>query len=697
MAQYNVHADISTQLFPYNFYELSSTTLVTKSLEQDASGTIKGEPQAYYMDNVLPLSRGYSSVGFTDKVPVVSEDAHIRGSFPIYGEGGKIALFEYNDTNAWVFDPSGGIWVELELPTAGLQDVTYGTVREVTYIHLGVGLYRYNFVTQELELVDIPSLPGVGGTLGVCSAGSQLVLWDNTSLYFSSVEDPLDFTPSIDTGAGTTKIQQLRGRIVACISLGKNFIIYSDVNAVSARWTDNLAFPYRFMAIANSAGINTIKHVAINSNTGLHIVWTRSGFQQVTIEEAQYIWPELSDGIIRGLLLRVNPIFNMPSLVRASNLDVSISFVSNRYIAISVKDLSPEAEDVFYDAYVYDTSLQRWGKLSVPHADFVEYVVPEVFDPYTYDDLEEDYSTYGEMTSLGLSYRALVPSNSREAVQTGSNLGIVLPNGEVKTISYWETADFRGTDGSEIDAAPCRLFLGKYKLVREEGITTQWLKLNRLFDAKLTWWGHLYNGDFASKKVLEFENPEQPGQWFGMESADSISLDITGQFKLTSLEICFANAGSINQKRITIEEDVTFTTEVFSEPDYDYATSWLYSPFAMDSVSPETAVEGGIRLQEQPEYMESISGYSNIVGNISLDSIIIELDPYTDNIENYFDIVGSVTLESIIVELEPIMDEVQNYSDIAGSISLQTVVISHDVSTENITTYSDIVGTATLE
>ena len=546
MAQSFINANLKQPQIPYNFFETGVPVLFQRSsFEQDQERA----PEVYYLDNVLPIAEGYSTLGFTEKVPDNPAIQGAKQSFVVHGKDGAIALFIITETQAWVFDPAGGVWTSLDLPAGTLERVTYGTVREVTYIHLGTGLFIYDFSEQKLVQAFTPSLPGIGNTLGVTSAGSQLVLWDQTRLFISSIQDPLDFFPDIATGANTSQIVQLRGEITACVSLGKNFIVYSNLNAVAARATDNLALPYRFTEIAGSAGVLKIEHITWNTNIGAHITWTQSGFQQVTVEQAQYIWPDLSDSIIRALLLRINPIFNIPEIKRVTRLDVNLSLVGNRYIAISVRDSLNEDTPYFYDSYVLDTFLQRWGKLSVPHIAFLEYVVPEIFNPFTYQELRNQFTIYGEMEAGvegTLSYRDLNP-NTQVVVPTGNNLGLVLPSGAVHAISFTETADFRGDSGESIGAAKGRIILGRYKLSRNSGLYTHWVKLNDLYSGELTWISHFYNGKIATIKRISHKNSEQAGQYFGAIAGDSVSLDIVGNFKLTDITIAVSPGGNINQ------------------------------------------------------------------------------------------------------------------------------------------------------
>lgn len=82
MAQSTFHVNLLTAQFPHNFSELGSTIVAYQSqLEQNKiqSTGLTGEGdeqswgvcQAYFMQNVLPTTRGFSSIAYTQVLPPI--------------------------------------------------------------------------------------------------------------------------------------------------------------------------------------------------------------------------------------------------------------------------------------------------------------------------------------------------------------------------------------------------------------------------------------------------------------------------------------------------------------------------------------------------------------------------------------------------------------------------------------------------
>lgn len=576
MSERTFHADLSSSEFPYNFRELSSTVVFNQGseIQRGVPGGLGGTeavknfgmPQAYYLDNVLPITRGYSTVGFSSVVPSAEITGDIVASFNVLGKSDNIALFVATRTSVHVYDPNGGQWRQFSIGAAEADRISYAYIKEVTYIYYGYNVYIYNFDSQELELQELKGIDAAA-LQGITAAGAYLIAWDATTIYRSSVLDPLDFDPTngLSTGAGSTGVLAVKGRILTCLTLGQDFVIYTKNNAISARQTGQIQFPFIFDEIPGSAGILSVAHVAYNSNQGTHVTWTASGFQEVTLGGAQYIWPELSDGITRGITVNTDVVFGIPDFQRVIGLQVSLSFASNRWIVVSTGTES----SVRSEAYVYDTVLGRWGRLKVPHVAFFEFLIPEVFFSYTYEQFGIDYPFYSSIPE-SMVYAQLTSDNQITVQGVGNNLGMLLPDGSVYTVSWSETGEFRG-QSEVIGAAKSRIILGKFKPFRTRGMIHQSLKVTRLFDASLKLYGHDYTGKFIAVKEDLVQNQKHKGQWFGRLNADSVSIGIEGKFLLTDLSFVATDSGKINQRYTELSTVLVATTEIYplEEPQPD--------------------------------------------------------------------------------------------------------------------------------
>lgn len=551
-----IHASLLSKEFPFIFEELSSTLIVNRGLEQNRQqlGGFEGAGgeqsygicQAYFMQNVLPLQRGYSAVNFTNLLPALPGGERADSGYILRGTNNNVALLIPARGTNWIYSPTVGSWTShpVSLLANEPPQVMYLKNRSFIY-YAGLGLYEYDFANNTLNLVSVPalSLPDIQGFI---AAGAQLIAWSKNVLYWSSQTDPLDFVPSLATGAGSSAVLAIRSDIVTCAPLLDGFIVYTAYNAVSARATGNVQFPWVFTEVAGSAGVSSVDDVAFDQNSPLHITYTASGFQQVTDREAAYIWPDLTDGISRGVMSILDPYFRRPALLRTEKIGVKLNFVSSRWVTISLRDYNAIENDLAYSvAYVYDTLLERWGRLDVQHQDFLQFTAPDFDAPYTYQQLAAAYPLYEDL--VGVPYSAFQVRQKVKAPEAGKNFGIITPEGATYRATLCETEVFAENPQGLVAEDP-RIFLGRYKLVREQGVMLQWIKLDQLFaGAEVRAHAHDYTGKYV-RSVGDFvANVRHPGQLFRRLSGDAISLEVIGKFKLVDLTLNVSGAGKVNQ------------------------------------------------------------------------------------------------------------------------------------------------------
>lgn len=684
MTQQSFNADLSVREIPFNFSELGSTIIIDQGTEvnRHVPGSFTGRdptinagiPQAYYLNNVMPLSRGFGSIALTQAIQGIEDlGENVIHSFVVHGPQNSISLFVATETKAYIYDPNGGEWIELELPYAAPDRISYAYLKEQTYIHYGYGVYVYDFTAKELTPVEFTGI--VTAALdGITSAGSFLIAWDGNTVYRSSVLDPLDFDPSrgLETGAGATGVLALKGRIVACLAMGQDFVIYTTKNAVSARFTGNIQSPFVYNEIPGSAGIQSLFNVAYNSNAGSHIVWTASGFQEVTVQSAEYIWPELGDGIIRGIKVTQSEVTGVPKFEYIEKYDVRLSFISNRWLAVSTRELASDDPN-FYDCYVWDSVLGRWGKLHLPHRAFIEYNIPEVFETYTYDAFAEDYENYEDIPE-NLVYGMLDDSSGRGIISAGFSFGIVQNDGKVIIASWSETADFRG-DIEIFGATKPWIILGKFKVSRNYGVHLHWVKTWNLIDAAVYAYGHDYTGKIIFTKTDFVQNTLHPGQYIGTANADAVSIGISGQFVLTQLSLMFSNAGRVNQRAPLLKK---FLYNINTVP---------YPVEALDDYGVEFVDVSG-RLLLQPFVYDNFAAGMESISMFSLRDVLQTYNTAPDtSLEADFYAVDDFVLRSVILTYGPFIETAQEsdfYS--LGDFSLRTTVIIYDMSTRSVDT-----------
>lgn len=196
------------------------------------------------------------------------------------------------------------------------------------------------------------------------AAQSAVVAW-------SSTVDPTDFAPSLITGAGGGSVEGARGAITLCVAHTLGFIVYTTNNAVAAVYSNNSRFPFTFREILSSGGVSSLDLVAFDTNTGNHYVYGTSGFQLVSTNQTQTLFPELTDFISGKLFEDYDETTKTFSrTVLSSTMAKKISVISDRYLIVSY------GIDSLTHALVFDTAEKRWGKLKIPHIAVIEYQLP---------------------------------------------------------------------------------------------------------------------------------------------------------------------------------------------------------------------------------------------------------------------------------------------------------------------------------
>lgn len=552
MTQRVFTADLLSNQPPYNPRELGASCVFADARETAQrtpaanhgtnSTQQQGYNQVYFMENVLPSSRGITSVGYQSVVPQLSTlvPEHVlecrtsSGELTYVGVAGSSVL-HWVDDSGWIL--YGTIFADSEfIPQAAV-------VRGQTYFYFGTFVvYTWDPVLEGLAPVAIDGID-LGAIIGICSGGSQLVMLSASTVYYSAVLDAADFIPSLATGAGSTGVLALKGTIVTALPLGQDFVIYTQYSAVHARYTGNFATPFIYNEIPGSTGIITQKHVAYNTNTGSHIAYVNVGLQEVTTAGVSSIFPDISDQVSKGVVAFVDELTGFLSYDVLQAVNVKLTFVANRWLCISL-GTDPETE-MYSEAYIFDSSLQRWGRLKVTHTCIFEWAGSAAIEGIkTYQDLATAYPIYENVDTL--LYRDLGSLAAKYSALNKQKLAIMSDQGQVCLLVPTESGQLAG-DNIGTDAAMPRALVGRIKLFRDQGVVFQWTRLNKLVQGDLVLIGHDYNG--APVKRITNLSPSliHAGTYSKAMNADSVSVEIQGTFVLTDLQICLASGGTHKQ------------------------------------------------------------------------------------------------------------------------------------------------------
>lgn len=439
MAQINYRGNLSAKVFPFLSTQFGASVIVNgadqaaANTSGDSAGGDQNSPQAYYMHNVMPTGQGYKSVGFTTIVPPVGvaffkvipvrDPNMIRGWLGVT-EQGKIYIYRAGDL-AWTDISDQANWSGGNISAAYANGSTYICLK-------GKGVFKVNVTSKTITDTPLAGL-NTSGIVAITNGANYLIVTDGITVYWSSTITPEDFIPSLVTGAGSGKPNDVKGIIVALAPINGGFIIYSSVNAVVAQYSQNPRFPWIFKGASNSKGVASIHHVAYDDDSDTNYVWTSGGLQKINVTGAVITMPEVTDFLagkeIEDFNSETNELF---SEYLDSPLNVKLAFIAARFLVVSYGVKTPT------HALVYDTALKRWGKLRYAHVSCFEITL----------NTDKVNST----------------SNSASAKRT---LGIVTSNGEVIVCDF---------DNGKI-ANDSVLVLGKYQLTRSRTTTLDKISL----------------------------------------------------------------------------------------------------------------------------------------------------------------------------------------------------------------------------
>jgi len=497
MARVTYRANLSPKSFPFLSREQGRTVIVPQA-DQNFSRYLSSEvtvdkdigiPQIFYCHNVLPIDAGITSVGFSLLVNPTPGYVFVGAwSVRYSGTDYKLAV----STTGQFFTVKSGeySWTEIDLIAAAAgKEVTVATIQGVSYVQIeGANCYRFD--GTRLTLVYLVGLTD-GMTpvypKGITTFSGYLVAWTADAFYWSSTVDPLDFTPDLATGAGGGQVESVRGGIIYCSPFAQGLYVYTDKNIVSAIYSSNIRYPFTFKEISQAGGIASSKLVATESVVFKPFAYTASGLQEISATTgARPIHPQATDFLSSS---RFEDYFGgaLQTFDVTDVIQKSVSMISDRYLVISygVGSLT--------HALVFDTVLERWGKLKKAHVSVLEWdiVPPEVTE---------------------------TPKNSTALLQADGTVLLVNQRAPGEAV----------------------LYLGKYQYVRARTLQLQEVTAENLeADCVVTALPSIYGKEMA-ESALKLLRVDGEAYTFGSQAVGTnVSLRFEGSFNLTSLVLSF--------------------------------------------------------------------------------------------------------------------------------------------------------------
>lgn len=473
MAKYRFQGALNAAVFPF-VSALTGRSVVQPQLDNNVKtnqafyGTQESAdysiPQLLYCENVVPTAEGLMTCGYDEVIPA-TEFSDFDQVITLRDADENNFLFCPANGKNYIYAGNAGEWVSTNPIDASGRAVSRAYVNGRTFIcYEGLGIYEYDTGAMTfLPVVIIGLAPA--DIRGIGASNNYLLAYSDITVHWSSLINPLDFIPSITTGAGFAIPQDVKAKINAVIGTAGGFIIYTAKNAVAAVYTQNTRAPFNFKEVSNAGGINSYEQVTSDQNSGPQYAWGTGGFQKVTTQNAEPLSAELNDFLAGKLYETWDSQNKRIKQIKSGSVEfqVKVSYIASRYLIISY---SLERDGLYQYALLYDTALKRWGKLKIDHVDCFQYPYPNVFGNLTYDDLSNvTYDGLGETSYTELSEGLLSQQPSKRTV------GFLGANGQVSILEM----DYNKTDQRGV------MVFGKFQLTRARMMSIQRLDLEAIY------------------------------------------------------------------------------------------------------------------------------------------------------------------------------------------------------------------------
>jgi hypothetical protein len=389
---------------------------------------------------------------------------------------------------------------------------------------------------------DLNGHPAVqfGQLDGIASSNGYLILWSGLTVFwarFDGTSFNYDlFANGEVTGSGSRIPEDIKGPITSIVPVSGGFIIFTTKNAIAAVYNaNNFAEPWIFKSIANCGGVESFEQITEDANLSAIYAYTTGGMQKISLNSAETVFPDVSDFLGLHYLEVFNPLslsFERGQL--STEMFVKVTHCGQRFLVVSY-GMYP---GVYSFALVYDTKLDRWGKLRIAHRDCFSYSYGQQDANLTYGALLD--VPYDEM--LTETYGTAVIQGG-ELTYPRQSIAFLLRSGEIKLARM----DLREKDAA--DTSSSFVLIGRNQLTRA--------RLTSIHEIEVEGFSSTDNAVsiLTSKDGLNFYSTEagylreRSGDYaqygFDMVTGKNHTIYVGGQFLLANLIVHATNDGAI--------------------------------------------------------------------------------------------------------------------------------------------------------
>lgn len=405
MAQIAYRANLSAATYPMTIADGGRTVIMPGPDQNfdrrvDPTGSQKdaGIPQALYLENVMPTASGYQSIEFlapTSRAMLIPSGAsyirqcievparlNIVGPSTITPPIKTFPLFLW-DNGAFTAGVFGDRTVTYSgAAVSSVNKMSVAVVKGTPYLFCFAGasqLYEVLYESDEdIILINRTSTvtpPGfVDAIQSICSSNNYLIAHSRLTVFNSSTTTPLDFVASLVSGAGEASPNSSDNLIQYVKETTNGFYVYCVTNTLFAQYTGNARYPFKYVPVLNSTGLygNYNWCVAGGVDTsGHYVVEKNKNLKFIQSNQATPIGAELTDFLGKTPLQELFDYATNTFLRTIQSTGVpSIYVYLNRYVVVSINGTASEgtAAEKYTHAVVFDTVLERYGKIKVDHS-----------------------------------------------------------------------------------------------------------------------------------------------------------------------------------------------------------------------------------------------------------------------------------------------------------------------------------------
>jgi len=317
---YDIVYETSAGLPPGTYhYSLARRLISTGALTLPSTGI-----------NVVCTNSAGSAVSLV--IPSIADTSFYR----IYRtRAGNTYYLDVNDTI--LIDDDSQSWTAIILPDTSYQVPAPYTPSEIT-----------------------PTFLNMAGQLGIFRAGIRLGFWDSeNSIAWSSIDDLREFTPSIETLAGSAVFTSIVGRITTIKDQANGFLVYATKSIVFIKQVESTTFQWDPIILLTDGGVAFAKQITKGNKVDQQFAITSLGLAKIESAQLEIIVPEITDFLSKT----TNPLY--------------LALLNNRYLCIQSMD------DDYVNAQIRFTNEEVHGlDYSFPSVPYISDLYPDtILDP----------------------------------------------------------------------------------------------------------------------------------------------------------------------------------------------------------------------------------------------------------------------------------------------------------------------------